>query len=140
MRESDVTLTLRNYFIKKDWEILAFDFPQSGTGTIIKQNYSNEKNKDSIIPDLIVRKGEKGIFLETKYRFYQDDIEKIYDIKTNNNYSHGLSDLFGGAIPENMWYGIGIPDKVNDKRKSINNSSLIDILFTVNKNGEVLIP
>ena len=65
MSEERVTKEIIKYLKKNDWLILSYDFPQSGTGTLIlPDNSSSEKNKDSIIPDIIAIKDNKCIFFE----------------------------------------------------------------------------
>lgn len=139
MTEAEVTLALRKIFLDNRWQILAFDFPQSGTGTIIQQDNSCEKNKNAIVPDLVAKKANMGIYLENKNRFFLDDFEKINELRNNNKYNDGISKLFGGLIPDKMWYGIGIPDNTIHIKNSLKYTHMIDILITVDKSKNIFV-
>jgi hypothetical protein len=66
-----VTKTILSYLSSKGWNIVAYDFPQSGTGIMLHpdRNYS-EKNKGGIIPDIVaVKKKEYAFSLKIKTGF-----------------------------------------------------------------------
>ena len=58
MTEETVTKLLLEWLMNNGWEIICFDFPQSGTGRLLHPNGSTEKNKNAINPDIVaVRNG-----------------------------------------------------------------------------------
>ena len=66
MTEEQVTKALLQYLTDNGWHIVCFDFPQSGTGRVLHPNNADgEKNKDSIIPDIVAIKN--NISLLEKY-------------------------------------------------------------------------
>lgn len=78
MTEEQVTKSLLHYLTDNGWHIVCFDFPQSGTGRILHPNNANsQKNKDSIIPDIVAVKNNISLFFENKDRYYFPDYEKV---------------------------------------------------------------
>lgn len=70
MREENVTKKIIKYLKKNNWKIIAFDFPQSGTGImILPDDNKSTKNKESIIPDIVAYKDKICVFFENKDRF-----------------------------------------------------------------------
>lgn len=96
MREERVTINILNWLEENGWQIVCYDFPQSGTGILLHSNGDNrtEKNKGGIISDIIVVKKDIALFFENKDRFYQPDFDKLLEIKTENNFFR----LFKSAI------------------------------------------
>lgn len=142
MREERVTINIMNWLEEIDWQIVCYDFPQSGTGVLLHPNGDNrtEKNKGGIIPDIIAVKGNVALFFENKDRFYQPDFDKLFEIKTENNFSDSLNQLLSEFSISNIVYGIGIPDVKKHIEKSKTQLDKIDFLITTNdnKNVEVL--
>ena len=68
MREENVTKNILQWLQINKWEIICFDFPQSGTGVLLHLNDINrtEKNKGGIIPDIIAVKNGIAVFFENK--------------------------------------------------------------------------
>ena len=65
MREEKVTITMLKWLQSNDWQIVCFDFPQSGTGVSLHPNQNireKTKNKGAIIPDIIANKNAKSLF------------------------------------------------------------------------------
>ena len=88
MTEENVTKTLLNWLIKRNWQIVCFDFPQSGTGILLHpNNKSSEKNKDSINVDIVAVRDNICVFLENKNRFCYSDYKKINFLINENEYS-----------------------------------------------------
>ena len=55
LKEAKVTVNILNWLEQEGWEIICYDFPQSGTGIMLHPNNqegSKSKNQDGIIPDL----------------------------------------------------------------------------------------
>lgn len=88
MREEQVTKSILKRLTANGWEIVCFDFPQSGTGRMLHPNRSNdEKNKDGIIPDIVAVKDCVCIFAENKDRFFYSDFKKQNMLKISGNYA-----------------------------------------------------
>lgn len=141
MREENVTKNILQWLQNNNWKIICFDFPQSGTGVLLHLNNSNrtEKNKGGIIPDIIAIKNGVAVFFENKDRFYQPDFDKLFEIKTELNYSDSLDLLLSGHNISSILYGIGISDIKNEVEKCKLNIDKIDFLMSTNKKKEVTI-
>ena len=139
MREEKVTINILNWLEANDWEIVCFDFPQSGTGILLHLNDDkrSEKNKGGIIPDIIAVKNKTALFFENKDRFYEPDFEKLLQIKSENNYSDSLDKLLIEYKVKDIVYGIGIPTIKKHISKSLNQIDKIDFLISTNAEKEV---
>lgn len=135
--EEFVTTKLISWLKLNMWQILCFDFPQSGTGYSLKPVNNKSKNKNVIIPDIVGVKNGCGILFENKDRFYLKDFNKIQKLRTLNDYFDSLKDLFGGKIPQRMYYGIAFPNFLDQIKKSRPYLDKIDFLVTLDSNGAV---
>ncbi len=137
MKEEQVTKAILSYLIANEWSIISFDFPQSGTGRVLHQNnLSSEKNKASIIPDIIAVKENIGIFLENKNRFCLSDYKKVNELITANCYTDAINDLLSNYKTERIYYGIGLPtNKYEENAKKF--SYLVDFVLGVNEDEKI---
>lgn len=142
MREEKVTINILKWLEINGWEIVCFDFPQSGTGVLVHPNtYENRtsKNKDGIIPDILATRNSIALFFENKDRFVLSDFEKIKEVKLFGNYSNSLNNILSDFNVTNIFYGIGIPAIEKYIAKSLENIKGIDFLISTNEDGEVQI-
>lgn len=132
MTEETVTKAILKQLINNGWEIVCFDFPQSGTGKMLHPNkFDSEKNKGSIIPDIVAVKDDVCLFFEDKDRFYFPDFEKMNNLITKNDYSDAISTLLTPYTVSKILYGIGLPTvKFNFKANAVAN--LVDFIVGVN--------
>lgn len=139
MREERVTINILSWLEENGWQIVCYDFPQSGTGILLHPNGDNrtEKNKGGIIPDIIAVKDNIALFFENKDRFYQPDFDKLFEIKTENNFSDSLNQLLSGFSISKIVYGIGLPEVKKHLEKSKTQLDKIDFLITTNDNKTV---
>ena len=138
MTEERVTKQIIKWLINNNWEVLAFDFPQSGTGISFKKDdFDNEKNKESIIPDIIAVKQGICTFWENKNRYYHADYEKVYNLRTNNQYKKAIDDFLKDLDIQKIYYGIGLPsDKY--KRNAIKYRDMTDFILGVSSMCDVV--
>lgn len=141
MREENVTKNILQWLQSNDWKIISFDFPQSGTGVLLHLNNTSrtDKNKGAIIPDIIAVKNDVAVFFENKDRFYQPDFDKLFEIKTELNYSDSLDLLLSEHNISSILYGIGISDIKKEVEKCKLNIDKVDFLISTNKKKEVTI-
>ena len=141
MREENVTKNILQWLQINKWEIICFDFPQSGTGVLLHLNDINrtEKNKGGIIPDIIAVKNGIAVFFENKDRFYQPDFDKIFEIKTQLNYSDSLDLLLSDQKVTSIYYGIGISDIKEEIKKCKLNLDKIDFLISTTELKDIRI-
>jgi len=137
--EEQVTKAILNWLEASGWEIVCFDFPQSGTGTSLHPKGENSKTKNIIIPDIVAYKASEdiGVFFENKNRFYYNDFLKIEKLRKTTDYKEALSKLFDEKLPRQMYYGIGLPDQKLFWEKAKQSLSRIDFLITVADSGFV---
>ena len=139
MSEERVTKEILKYLKKNGWYIFSYDFPQSGTGTLISSDdYDNEKNKDSIIPDIIAIKNNICVFFENKDRIVISDFDKVNSLRVNNKYLKNLNKLLMNYNIKQYFYGIGLPKNIKIHRLN-NIISKSDFILLVDENYNIII-
>jgi hypothetical protein len=137
LREEDVTKAVISWLKNKDWKIICYDFPQSGTGKILhSNNHQGTKNKDSIIPDIVAIKRNSVVFFEDKDRFVLSDFKKIEKIKLENNYSDSIKKLLLPYKYKKIFYGIGLPVTIKNKANIFKNRIKVD--FIIDSDGNTV--
>ena len=142
MREERVTINILTWLEENDWQIICYDFPQSGTGVLLHPNSDENrttKNKGGIIPDILATRNSVALFFENKDRFVLSDFEKLKEIKTLGNYSNSLNIILSDFNVTSVYYGIGIPAIEKHIKKSLENIDEIDFLISSLENGEIQI-
>lgn len=137
MNEEFVTMSLIKSLKELNYDIISYDFPQSGTGMILKPNGMSGKNKGSIIPDVIANNKDFCIILENKDRFYENDFFKLNLLRDTNQFSDALSELKKKLAVNHFRYGIGIPNIENEIKKSLKKRHLVDFIYVVNPDRTV---
>lgn len=141
MREEKVTVSILKWLEKNEWEIISYDFPQSGTGILLHKNKTSniQKNKGGIIPDIIARKANTVLFFENKDRFFKDDFIKIQNLRTNNEYTNSISKILGPLNYLNIFFGVGIPEIQSEINKCVELRDKIDFLLSVKSDFQIKI-
>jgi hypothetical protein len=74
--EEQLTKAILEWLIANNWEIICYDFPQSGTGVSIHPNEElrTTKNKGAIIPDIVAIKNGtvKAYAFGSTFAFFAD--------------------------------------------------------------------
>lgn len=137
MSEEQVTKLILEWLLNKKWNIIAFDFPQSGTGIYLHPNdQSSEKNDRSINVDIIAVKDKKCVFLENKDRYFYPDFLKMNSLIKNNKYTKSIDRLLSKFNIEYFYYGIGLPSSgYNEKAKK--SAKMVDFVVGVNENESI---
>ena len=138
MKEEQVTKALLKWLIENNWEIICFDFPQSGTGRYLHPNDAIRKNKGAINPDIVAVRNEVCLFFENKDRFYYADYKKVNALIVDNDYSDDIERLLAGYSVNEFFYGIGLPT-CKHTTASKNAANLVDFILGVEENGEIAI-
>jgi len=139
MTEEQVTKALLQHLTNNEWHIVCFDFPQSGTGRVLHPNNAeSEKNKDSIIPDIVAEKNGVALFFENKDRFYLPDYKKVNELIVDNQYTNAIDKLLCDYAIKNIYYGIGLPTEKH-KEKSKKSVGLVDFLLGVNADKTIVV-
>ena len=118
--EEQLTKAILEWLIANNWEIICYDFPQSGTGLSIHPNEElrTTKNKGAIIPDIVAIKNGTVIFFENKDRFVLDDFIKVQDLRDNNDYSNSIQRLLAEFKYSKILYGVGLVHSENAELKT----------------------
>lgn len=136
MTEEKVTKYLLKWLIEENWQIVCYDFPQSGTGRFLHPNGSHNKNEHAINPDIVAVRGNVCVFFENKDRFYYPDYKKINRLIETDDYSSAISNLLKGFKIDRFLYGIGIPTTVySEKVKAVEH--LVDFIMGVEETGNI---
>ena len=133
LTEEQITKTILDWLEKHGWEIICYDFPQSGTGVSLHPNEElrTTKNKGAIIPDIVAIKGTTVVFFENKDRFVLSDFNKVSDLKTDYDYSSSLEKLLKGHKVSKIFYGVGLPKTDNVLKRIAENEEKIDFAICV---------
>ena len=137
MTEEQVTKSILSWLMQENWEIVCYDFPQSGTGVFLHPNGSNEKNKDAINPDIVAGKGNKCVFFENKSYFYYPDFEKVNTLRNTSDYSDAISNLLKKYPITSIKYGIGYPLTAH-KKKASQSVDMTDFIVGVSENNKCI--
>lgn len=139
MTEEAVTKAILKWLLQNEWEIVCFDFPQSGTGRLLHPNDAiSEKNKGAINPDIVAVKGNDCLFFENKDRFYYPDYEKQNSLIEGDDYSKAISELLSQYTVSTIYYGIGLPS-VKHSNKSEAAAHLVNFILGVNEDKTISI-
>lgn len=137
MTEEQVTKALLRCLTDNGWHIVCYDFPQSGTGRILHPNKAEgERNKGSLLPDIVAVKNDLSLFFENKDRFYLPDYKKVNELIVDNRYTKAIDNLLSDFKVERILYGIGLPTEKH-KEKSKNSAHLVNFIFGVNPDWSI---
>ena len=137
MTEEQVTKAILKTLVEHKWTIIAYDFPQSGTGKMLHSDTdSSEKNKYGIIPDIIAVKGETCLFIENKDKVAIGDFSKVFSIKNDKNYEKAISNLTNDINVRQIYYGVGFPRAQNNARAAAS-AKLVDFIIGASKDGNI---
>lgn len=137
MNEETVTKCILSWLDQSGWEIVCFDFPQSGTGHFLHPNNAeSEKNKGAINPDIVAVKGSVCLFFEDKDHFYYQDYEKQNALILGDNYSIAISRLLSKYPVKTIFYGVGLPTSKHSK-KAQEAEHLVDFVVGVEEDKSI---
>jgi hypothetical protein len=139
--EEQATKAILDWIENNDWEIICFDFPQSGTGISLHPNNElrTTKNKGAFIPDIVAIKNEIVVFFENKDRFVLDDFVKVQDLRQNNDYSNSIEKLLMNFRYTKIFYGVGLVYSVKAEKKTNENLDKIDFAILYHENKTIKI-
>lgn len=126
LTEEDVTRFLIKYLKSKDFSIYSYDFPQSGTGFVLRPNRTEIKHKNLSfwIPDIIAVKTGNLFLFENKDHFSTSDILKINNILTNQTHSEDIEKLLIRTNTKRYFILLGFP--INHLKSDITLANFID--------------
>lgn len=139
IKEEEVTRQIIKWLVDNGWDIICFDFPQSGTGRTLHPSNTSSKTEGIIIPDIVAYRNGVVIDFENKDRFVFSDFEKIKFLRNTKEYDDAWSNLLIGHQYNHIYYGIGMPYSESNYRKAESNSEMVDFIVFVKDDGEILL-
>ena len=142
--EEQVTKNILKWLIQNNWEIVTYDFPQSGTGKYLHPNQNirkkQTKNNKAFVPDIVAVKNSNAIFFENKNRFFLDDFKKLKEIKQENNYSISIDNLLKKYNITKIYFGIGAINNEVFKKSSKEYINYVDfIVLYDDKSNDIIV-
>jgi len=131
MSEEKITLAIIKWLKESGFEVIAFDFPQSGTGVSLHPNSGLSKNLRTIIPDIIAKKNDCLFFFENKSFFSKKDFEKVEQLIQENAYSENLEKLKNKYTAKRCLFGIGGPNSETFLIQAMRFSKMTDFIVVV---------
>ena len=142
MTEEQVTKTVLDWLIGNNWEIITYDFPQSGTGKYLHPNKEirnrETKNEKSFIPDIVAVRNTTALFFENKNRFFLDDFIKLKNIREDNIYSDDIDKLLSKYYIQNIYYGIAGINSKHFIENSMQYKNDVDFIVTIEHDVSIL--
>ena len=137
--EEQVTKALLNWLESNGWQIITFDFPQSGTGYSLHPNVElrTTKNKGSFIPDIVAIKNETVVFFENKDRFVLSDFLKVEELKSTQGYKKSTEKLLKNFSYLKIFYGVGLAHSVKTEQKTNENLEKVDFVIFLHQDNSV---
>ncbi len=140
MTEEFVTKSILRHLMENGWEIVCFDFPQSGTGRVLHPDgEAQSKTLGAIVPDIVAVRDGVCLCFENKNRHSRADFEKVNAVKAGNHYDKAFVALLEGHAVSRMLFGIGMPASAYGA-KAAADSYLVDFIFCVAEDGSLAIP
>jgi hypothetical protein len=140
LTEEQITKTLLKWLNNQGWEIVCFDFPQSGTGYVLHptEEIRTTKNRGAIIPDIVAVKDGVCVFFENKDRFVMADFEKVGNLRTKSAYLVAINKLLSNQNVQQIFYGVGLPKSNSVELKTLKYRHLIDFVLMVESETRVV--
>lgn len=132
MREETITIKFVRYLRYRGWNIISYDFPQSGTGLELHPDNETDKTKGIYIPDVIAYKDGIGIVTENKVDYDEYDIQKLANLKYGYEYDRALNQIFNGYNLKKILYGVVLNKTNSNYSKLLKISDLIDFAILYN--------
>lgn len=129
MNEEKVTKKIMGELDKDGFTILAFDYPQSGTGVLL---IPDKEGLPRINIDIIAVRDRELYLFENKDRYYPKDFEKLSFFKKNiNHYKKSFEAKFKLRLLDfNITTFIGLPEEYENRIKP-EKRKLIDRVWSV---------
>ncbi len=139
--EENITKSLLLWLESQSWNILAYDFPQSGTGVIIHpdDDIRVTKNKGGIIPDIIAIKDGSVVFFENKDRFDEKDFVKVNLLRVDKKYEMSIAKFLGSHFYSNIYFGVGLANIPRIRKRIDERRDMVDFAVLVSSSRDICI-
>lgn len=136
MKEEAITLAVVKFLRAHGFEIIAFDYPGSGSGLRLSPDNRSSKN-NGIIPDVIAFRGDCLIIIESKPTFVLEDVNKLQPLRNGVDYATSLQRLLHLSDTQSIYYGICFEHTDLEITKAKKYSNQIDFILTVSRDLSV---
>ena len=137
MKEENVTKAILRKLVSAGWEIICYDFPQSGTGRVLHPNDRDSKTLGAIIPDIVAIKDGIVVDFENKDRFVFSDFEKIDQLRHSTEYSESWNLLLAEYQYSHIYYGVGMPMSNTNYLKAEKYRNKVDFIVYLNEDDSL---
>jgi hypothetical protein len=137
--EEQVTKAILNWLESNNWQIITFDFPQSGTGYSLHPNEDlrTTKNKGAFIPDIVAIKNDTVVFFENKDRFVLSDFAKVEELKSTQDFTKSTEKLLEDFVYSKIFYGVGLAHTDKTELKTNENLDKIDFAIFLHQDNSI---
>lgn len=137
--EEQVTKAILNWLESNGWQIITFDFPQSGTGYSLHPNEElrTTKNKGAFIPDIVAIKNKTVLFFENKDKFVLSDFLKVEELKSTEDYTSSIEKLLKEFSYSKIFYGVGLAHSDKTEQKTNENLGKIDFVIYLHSDNSI---
>ena len=139
VREEHVTKAILKWLMATGWEVVCFDFPQSGTGKVLHPDNTLSKTDGAIIPDIVAIKGRGVGYFENKDRFVLEDFDKVHYIRESHLYDRAFAELLADCSYDRIYYGIGMPYSDSNYGKAMDESDKVDFIAFMREDGTIIV-
>lgn len=140
LTEERITRRMLSWLKSEGWLIVAYDYPQSGTGYSLHSvnRTIGSKNDGAIIPDIVATRNGEALFFENKVDFSLVDIQAIEVLKDSGLYDESIAMLLKQFQPiSKIRFGFALKNCANNLKKLNEYKESLDFAFLVNQNLEV---
>ncbi|HIE52517.1 MAG TPA: hypothetical protein EYP85_12225 [Armatimonadetes bacterium] len=96
MLEGTITKMVWKYLQGEGWEIIGIHYPGATGGLYFHHYARNEKGaRGAFIVDIVAKKEQFVLFIESKVRYDAKDIEKLETLTTDEAYRHSVVRALG---------------------------------------------
>lgn len=135
MTEEQVTKEILRWLDVHGWDVVSFDFPQSGTGQVLRPTTPGGDGIGAIIPDIVAAKEKQIAYFENKDRVVSSDFEKVSAVKQSRAYDEAFSQMLGRELGNSLTVGIGFPESDDCESRALPYMHLVDFVVVVGRNG-----
>jgi hypothetical protein len=142
VNEESVTKIILGFLLKRDFEIISFDFPGSGTGKLIRPkvllSLEQHKNKNGIIPDILAYRENTLLFFENKAQETFSDFDKIVQLSNDSALHESIHEFCAPRNINKVLWGIGFGGETHSHKK-YNDYKNINIILNIKPPEDILI-
>lgn len=131
MEEREVTLSLKAFLLRKGWEIISVHYPGAQGGLSV----SVDGKTRGIVPDIIARKDNVVLIVESKSSFSPNDVNKLNSVFHDSRFFEKLQKKLG--LPSDLLYQKAIT--FHSLSFNISNVPFGFVVFVVKGKKEVMV-